>query len=68
LQGRHRVVPAQATCEGIGQPARQKMNLASVAAGCAWRDDLDANRQGRGLQHGHELVQGAAFPLGDAIS
>jgi hypothetical protein len=68
LQGGHRVVAAQAAREGIGHSARQQVNLAGNAVRRAGRHHLDANRQGRCLQHGHELAQGAAFPLGDAIS
>ena len=56
LQGRHRVVAAQAAREGVGQPARKQVDLAGVAARGARRDHLDTNRQGRGLEHGHELA------------
>jgi hypothetical protein len=56
LQGRHGVVAAQAAREGVGQSAGQQVNLASVATRGARRDDLDANRQGRCLEHGHELA------------
>jgi hypothetical protein len=68
LQGCHRVVAAQAARECIGHSARQEVNLAGAAISRARRDDLDANRQGSCLKHGHELAQGAAFPLGDVIS
>ena len=56
LQGGHCVVAAQAAREGVGQPARQQVYLAGVAARGARRDHLDTNRQGRSLEHGHELA------------
>jgi hypothetical protein len=68
LQRSHGVVAAQAAREGIGQSARQQVNLAGDAVGCTGRNDLDAHRQGSRLEHGHKLTQGAAFPLGDPIS
>jgi hypothetical protein len=49
LQGSHRVVAAQAAREGIGQSARQQVNLARDAVGRTGRKDLDANWQGRCL-------------------
>jgi hypothetical protein len=67
LQGGHGIVSAQTPRECIGQAARQKVNFTRVAVGCSWRDHLDANRQGSSLEYGHELAQGAAFPLGDPI-
>jgi hypothetical protein len=68
LQGCHRVVAAQAARERIGHSTRQEVNLAGAAIRRARRDDLDANRLGSCLEHGHKLAQGAAFPLGDVIS
>jgi hypothetical protein len=56
LQGSHRIVAAQAARERVGQSAREQVNFAGAAIRRPRCDDVDANRKGRGLKHGHELA------------
>jgi hypothetical protein len=67
LQRRHGVFPAQASGKGVGHSTRQKMHLTDAAVGRARGNHVNAYRQRRGLKHGHELAQGATFPLCDLI-
>jgi hypothetical protein len=67
LQGGYRVVAAQASGEGIGQPAREQVNLAGAAAHGPRRDHLDAHGQRACLERGHEFPERAAFPFGCSI-
>jgi hypothetical protein len=67
LQRGHRIVAAQASREGIGQPSREEMDLSRVAAHRPRRDHFDPDGQRGRLENGHEFAKRAAFPFGRSI-